>query len=395
MVRSSLLLFALALSLACGSDSGAEDEVLPDPDAEMFCFIEDCFDDDICTDDFCGPDGSCIHVPRNAFDACQTAAHCDDEDPCTIDSCALDECGLMRCKHEWQEGCQSCAFGGWCDDQNPCTADVCGEDGICAVGDTDPHCDPMCRQDIARTVDEAQWMWPQGETISWFSGVADSNRGATCEGSACVCDGELVLGSAGFDLPLRQGSGLEDEPLSCSIEACELHRATCTPLMQGVGYVAWGIMRHQNAFGGSGEGSGAAQDTFVPSDAGAPQAPPIDAFEIQGFCLSTRLEHATGRYDAIFESDGQRATFGLTLEIGADGAAHATMQECTGCIAIGLVTDQDIVLERSIGDLSMPLALTTGLAHVRLYAARNRFVGDVVTRSGRFVGVLTLERVAP
>jgi hypothetical protein len=58
--------------------------------------------------------------------ACQTAADCDDGDPCTGDLCGPQ--GV--CQHEVQPFCVACASAEDCDDGNACTGDRC-DGGIC------------------------------------------------------------------------------------------------------------------------------------------------------------------------------------------------------------------------------------------------------------------------
>lgn len=386
LVASVLL---LAPTFACGDEGSTAPPTIVDPDVIAGCDPASCFDEDFCTDDFCQSDGSCVHVPRNPFGACQTAAHCDDDNPCTDEVCALDECGLMRCQEgAWRQGCQPCMFG--CEDGDPCTVDSCDEAGICVHSAPDPHCDPACRQDAALPVSSAQWVYaPAGVPVS-FVGTAAPASGNDCDGGLCACTSELALGEYGYLLPLAGAGELAARPWSCAVTACEVGAASCDPLRAGVGYVVWGVMRYLEAR----ESAGAAPqaDTWASDADVAPPTPPIDAFEVTGYCLSTRWDHLPGLYQAELDSDGRRAAFSVALATTADGVVSVSLGACAGCAEVGLVDGQTSALANELGVVSFPLALTDGPAFVRLYARGDRLIGDLERSDGAFVGVLSLER---
>lgn len=383
----------LALGPACGSESEPPPDVFVGPDTVDGCLTVGCFDEDFCTDDFCQADGTCVHVPRNPFGACQTAAHCDDDNPCTEDLCALDECGLMRCQTgAWREGCQPCMFG--CDDGDPCTVESCDDEGICVHAARDPHCDPMCRQDLAMSVESAQWVYDPGGSTMYFTGVGAAQNGANCSAGQCVCTSALGLSEYGQTLPVRGGVGTEGSPWNCAIEACEVGTVTCDPFAEGVGYIAWGQLRYlqpRDARGAAPQPSDASSaDTAMPPEV-MPNAT-IDAFEVQGWCLSTRWDYVPGSYQATFESDGRRATFALQLVSQMDGNVGAFFGACAGCAEVGLVDGQASQLAQEYGVVAFPLELSEGPAFARLFARADRFVGDVKRADGGFVGMLTLVR---
>jgi hypothetical protein len=122
--------------------------------------------------------------------------------------------------------------------------------------------------------------------------------------------------------------------------------------------------------------------------------PPIDALEVEGFCLSTRFDHLVGSYQGTFESDGEEAVFDLVLDFDFDGNVRATMGSCTGCEALGLVAGQTSVLEPRRDVVALPVAMSSGSARTRMYARGNTFVGDVVSDEGAFQGLMTLARLA-
>jgi len=388
----SRLLFACATVVAF---AGCTDESPPSIDV-LFC-ENGCFDGDDCTDDICQGDGSCLNVPRNPFGACLTDAHCDDGNPCTTDRCELDGCGLMRCVNQFIEGeCRPCGdqFGN-CDDGNPCTAESCNAEGICDLDPTpDPNCDVACNQGAAMSADipltSGQWFGYQ----NWYVGVATSFDGVNCGTDACTCESELRFKDSLEGFALRDASGLADPEYVCDIVACEPRSASCRPLDAGVGYVVWGVMSYLNAF----DSAPPPQDTMPASDAGAqvdvamPPIQPIDALLVEGYCLSTRLDHVIGEYAATFESDGQATSFDLHIESQPDGIV-ARMGACIGCAATGLVADQVVALGSELGTVSFPLALSDVAGFARLYAKTDRFVGDVRRGDGGYLGRLTLERV--
>jgi len=383
-------LFASAL-IAAGAAACANDPapVIPEP----FC-DNGCFDGDDCTDDLCRVDGTCLNVPRNPFGACQTEAHCDDGNSCSEDRCELDGCGLMRCVNEIKNfECRPCGeMFGDCSDFNPCTLESCGDDGICDMGTSnDPNCDPQCNQQDARSADApltGEWFGYQ----SWFIGVATTREGVNCDADACVCESELRFRDSLEGFELRDATGLNDPEWTCDIVACEPHSVSCRPLDAGVGYVVWGTMTYLNPFDAA-----SPQDTAPSPDAGsadvaAPPMQPIDALHVDGYCLSTRLDHVIGDYAATFESDGHATSFDLRIAAQPDGVA-AQMQACVGCQATGLVADQIVTLGAEIGTVTFPLKLTDADGFARLYAHTDHFVGDVRRSDGGYLGKLKLERV--
>lgn len=364
----------------------------------LFC-ENGCFDGDDCTDDLCQVDGSCLNVPRNPFGACLTDAHCDDANPCSEDRCELDGCALMRCVNvlpDFDAGeCRPCGdLFGACDDGNPCTAERCGDDDICIMDPTpDPNCDQLCNQGAAMSADmplsSGQWFGYQ----NWYVGTATSLDGVNCGSDACTCEGELRFGDSLDGFALRDARGLNDPEFACDIVACEPRSASCRPLDAGVGYVVWGVISYLNAF----EQAPTPQDTSPAPDAGAadvamPPIQPIDALLVEGYCLSTRLDHVIGEYAGTFESDGQVSTFDLRIESQAAGIV-AHMGPCIGCATTGLVADQVGLLGAEIGTVTFPLALDGVAGFARLYAKTDRFVGDLRRDGGGYLGKLTLERL--
>jgi len=142
MRHSPTLLLALACLLAsCGQTTG--DPGCGDCDDGVACTLDTCDqatpgcrhqprDGDCPAGQVCDPARGCVEVA-----ACASAAECDDQDACTLDSCDP----LLGCTHA--------AVG--CDDQDACTADTCDPATGCvhpqvACDDGDPcttdTCDP-------------------------------------------------------------------------------------------------------------------------------------------------------------------------------------------------------------------------------------------------------------
>jgi|GEM_PF-6804706 len=362
------------------------------PIVEEFC-VNGCFDGDDCTDDICQGDGSCLNVPRNPFGACTIDAHCDDGNPCSVDTCALDDCGLMRCSSDFgADNCVPCGSNfGPCDDFNPCTVETCRADDTCQFDPSiDPSCDPSCNQSAALSADVAASGY--FGYLNWYVGVATTPNGTNCDGTACSCEGELRLKDSSEGFELREAAGANDPRWGCDIVACEPRATSCRPLDSGVGYVVWGTMSYLNQF----DARSPTPDTSPDSGASADVASflPIDALLVEGYCLSTRLDHVVGDYAASFESNGKKATFDLRIARDESGVM-AHMGTCTGCAATGLTEGQTVALGADTGTVSFPLALGITPGFARLYARTDRFVGDLRKEDKGFLGMIELERIAP
>jgi len=92
------------------------------------CGIDDrCDDDQGCTDGDRCRDGNCVGTPIPGCRSCTTAAECDDQDPCTMDSCVAGACSSTPTYDVATECCNplSGAVVTVEDDGNPCTFDQC------------------------------------------------------------------------------------------------------------------------------------------------------------------------------------------------------------------------------------------------------------------------------
>lgn len=382
-----------------------------DPDVP-FCDFSTCFDQDPCTDDFCDSDGTCLHVARNPFGACQVDAHCDDGNPCTTDSCVTDECGLDRCSFvQTDPMCRPCGFG--CDDGNPCTEDLCGESGLCESVASDPACEPRCNQLMAQTVDAAQWAFNPGGAIL-YQGLVGSLSGTNCADGECACEAQMTLSEYGFAAPLRDAESGED--YSCAVTSCAAPSLRCEPMFENTRYIVWGTVRYQQPFGardaapqadaGPSDASAdtaAPPDTFAPdatgSDAGASidTSPPpgrVEAIEVAGYCLSTYPNDLQAVYTATFESGGRKAELEVQLFVDQYGAQRVEPGACVGC------TELDFELPRGsfwteTGAVWMDVMVGGQTVNVHLFPNRNRFAADVKSNSITYLGTLTLERKRP
>lgn len=101
-------------------------------------------------------DNACVFLPISG--CCNTAADCDDGDPCTDDIC-----NNGACENPSIGGC--CASASDCNDNDPCTLDSC-ENNVC-VNDPDPD---VCDDGIDCTVDACVAM--NAAALS-FDGVND------------------------------------------------------------------------------------------------------------------------------------------------------------------------------------------------------------------------------
>jgi len=281
-----------------------------------------------------------------------------------------------------------------CEDGDPCTVDSCDAAGICVHSAPDPHCDPACRQDAAMTVSSAQWVYAPADLSLSFLGTVAAPSGANCDGGQCTCTTGLALTEYGYALPLRGAGDLAATPWRCAVAACDIGTTSCEPLRAGVGYVVWGQMRYLTARESAGAAPQPQADTWASDVDAVPPSPPIDAFEVHGYCLSTRWDHVPGSYQAELDSDGRRATFPVTLQSNLDGDVSVALGACAGCAEVGLVEGQTSALAYELGVVAFPLTLSDGPAFVRLYARGDRLIGDLERPDGGFVGVLTLQRAA-
>jgi len=296
MLRArALLILPLALAaVGCEEEGGAQT-----------CDLS-CDDGDFCTEDRCDPTlDRCVHVPRDAANACTLDRHCDDGDPCTTDSCGVDPlCSLQRCVHEFVPGCRSCANFGSCDDGNACTVESCGDDLLCRYTEQD-FCDAHCR------------MWTMGfyQPSNVAAGAAsvwgrvEPRSGASCiEGCACTADLVLTDGAG----VVRLMPGQTEGDYACAISGvCDGPTVVaCDPLIRGREYIVWGTAE------ASRDAAGAApipSDTSASVDVGLPWSA-ADRVTVDGFCMAPTPQGVAGRYDATLElDDDPPVTFGVTL----------------------------------------------------------------------------------
>ncbi len=125
-----------------------------------------------CTETSC-EQGSCIRVPIEGCVACDFAADCDDDNPCTGDGCRTgicvhsfnavacddgdscteeDACANGICRGVLVEGC--CSSDEDCDDHDECTADACA--GEMCVHDPVPDCEEPADDHMADDDDDAE-----------------------------------------------------------------------------------------------------------------------------------------------------------------------------------------------------------------------------------------------
>jgi len=318
-----------------------------------------CDDDDVCTDDRCAPGtGRCVHVPRNALDACTMDRHCDDGDPCTTDSCGTDaECGLQRCQHTLVLGCRSCVGFVGCDDGDHCTTDVCGTDKLCRYTD-EPTCDSRCRTWSVSTPGYV----PVGQAVVFGAVEPRGGRGCT---NACECAADLTLTDGYSAVSLRDAEGA----WSCAIEsACELPAAvSCAPLELGRSYVVWGeaLADRDRA------GAPIPADTAPQADVGAPPGQPASRLQVDGYCMAPTYQGVGGRYAGTLELDGEAS---VTFELMLDG----NTQQWTVLGASGPLAGGTGYFEAWSGT-SIAIGFVWGERYLRaeLYPGADRLMGPV------------------
>lgn len=80
-----------------------------------------CIDDDVCSDDACDKTtGACTHSKLQG--CCNSAADCDDKNPCTTESCSGNVCS-------WKDIAGCCSQDADCTDGDSCTTDSCVKSG--------------------------------------------------------------------------------------------------------------------------------------------------------------------------------------------------------------------------------------------------------------------------
>jgi cysteine-rich repeat protein len=194
-----------------------------DLDACVECLIDDdCDDGNVCTDDVCNELGACVRTPNTepcddgrfctAVDVCSaglcvgtgspceegencnegtdecadclSAADCDDDDPCSVESCADGACGYA----DAADG-TDCADGTFCDGVETCQAGAC-------VAPGNP-CDPVTERCVEA---EAACVLLCGNGLLDAGEECDDGNGDDGDGCSSGCEIE-----AGWDCPEELG----------------------------------------------------------------------------------------------------------------------------------------------------------------------------------------------
>lgn len=186
--------------------------------AETFCNTPEMCDDDIdCTIDTCDVGNVCGHMPIDALctdpvmntcdrttgcvagatGTCASAADCDDDIDCTIDTCAVDR----RCRHAAMDSLctgpdQHCDLAQGCTERHRCdtAADCVQYYNFC---DGDPTCDP----EFGCQAPETPRMCNDGNRCSTDScDPTAGDRGAcaaVCDRVQTGCDGDPLCATVG------------------------------------------------------------------------------------------------------------------------------------------------------------------------------------------------------
>lgn len=360
-MRRALVSLAPTLAVLATGPVACDDEAGTTTDVGL-CALS-CDDGDMCTEDRCEPTtGACIHVPRDAANACTMDRHCDDGDPCTTDSCGTDlACGFSRCEHQLVPGCRSCVGFVGCDDGNHCTTDICGEDKLCRYTE-EAYCDGRCRTWAATRPSNAF----AGATSIY--GRAEPKGGRSCT-SGCECAPDLVLTD-----DFAQVSLLDDDGAwSCAVSGvCDgSSNVSCAPLRVGREYVVWGegLADRDRA------GAPIPADTAPQADVGMPQPGPMASrLMVEGYCMAPTSSGVAGRYTATLALDGEDpVTFEVELDLGTNWRVLDEGHALTG---------QSGYYEAWSGT-SVALYLTLGTRYLRvdLFPGTDRLAGPVVDPS--------------
>jgi len=301
------------------------------------CAGKSCSDGDPCTIDSCDPaTGACLHASVDKQAApeppeCADDTGCDDGDACTEDHCIFvgpGECGgsgWAYCDHQPLVGCGGCMVAG-CDDGNPCTLDVCQGDGSCRH-DALEGCASGCNSINAIPAQEAEWTgWP-GDAAK-VAGVATGYPAqAQCyagrpEGGASEAPCEVCAYPLGLGATLGEPANVRMIPppeISAAWVCTEGCMASCTPMIRGAAYWAWGT--------GASSAYGASGGRQTPGDGAGMARPPMDGLEVVDFCLQTNAAGLVGSYRGGLSFEG------LELPIPMEAEIHPTE---AGGLAISL-----------------------------------------------------------
>jgi len=253
-----------------------------------------CDDGDPCTEDRCDPTTrACAFVPRDPANACLTDRHCDDGLACTEDACALDDCDLMRCRHDLVVGCERCDAPGPCRDDDPCSLETCDVD-LCEHTPLE-GCEPLCAAS-------------QRHRTGAVLGLAEPAR--PCEDCPCVTG--LVLATDEGRLQIESlGSAV------CEVRACG-EPLRCRPLLAGQHYVVWGEREEER-------------------------------LTVEGYCLFTSEGLAPGHYDGhVAWHDGGVTT--LRLRVWDDLSSASVLESrCDACPVTLPLQDLTIDLREDFG----------------------------------------------
>jgi hypothetical protein len=206
-----------------------------------------CSDLQACTvGDKCDGAGKCVGGAWDLTCGCQTAASCDDKNPCTIDTCVNTKCVF------------TISAGATCDDGDPCsTASACDSAGKCAAktlvdcsGGKDQCNDAVCANNNglpvckkvpykSGTVCTDGLFCTVGESCDGLGKCGGGNpplcgKPAQCYASLCT---EAAKGCT--TQPLATGTVCNDNSLCTDKDVCNagkcagILKASCTPVLTG------------------------------------------------------------------------------------------------------------------------------------------------------------------
>ena len=182
------------------------------PPSTCGCMREaDCEDDDPCTEQSCNTaTGACESDPIEG--CCHSRDDCDDLEPCTEDSCVNNacqhpyicgDCNLEGCDESWfcheaSGECVACLDDGHCDDPDPCTLNTCTPDHNCDFSQIDLNA--ACDDGLECTVGDV--CMADGTCVgspSAWSEICFNSLDEDCDGAVdqyCLGEGDFSFESS-------------------------------------------------------------------------------------------------------------------------------------------------------------------------------------------------------
>jgi hypothetical protein len=246
-----------------------------------------CDDDNVCTTDSCLASGECDHavnsLPCDDGDACtvndgcaagvcvgqqtccDSAADCDDANPCTLDACNASK----SCAHAPKPDGAACSDGSACTDGDACADGMCASTPQTPCSDdnpcTDDACDPVTGDCVfsnnTAACDDGNDCTTDTCDIGACVGVPVAGAVACDDGNACTAFDACAAGGCAGD-PV-DGAATCDDGVACTVDGCDpksgcVHsgKLFTTTVGGDTDHVAHGLVAVADGFVGAGEISG-------------------------------------------------------------------------------------------------------------------------------------------